>query len=314
MSSTESIQAPLSPDSAFTTWLGNAFRGGAIMLAGSVLWGLFLPRHNDPFFYLCFIWLPSTWLVFPVGALLGSLLPRWVAKRGLVAAVSIGLFVGAVAGLALAVGFWLWTNHRDLIGLVTNRQSGGYASYSYSVRHHLREQAWWVLSVIVPVTIVWVAGWTVFTNRSARCFPSPQTSETSSPNVCLRLDRHLLAVVGWMAAGLGLFATAILAATSLAVRGVEVPLTSFLVVGPAAAGLAVLGPWFGPLIHPGGGFTAGLQMSTVALPVLLGGLAPFALRRRPVRQDTAVVAWCGFITALLFWISTGAISLGWSLG
>ncbi|HZR18698.1 MAG TPA: hypothetical protein VFE51_15505 [Verrucomicrobiae bacterium] len=55
-------------------------------------------------------------------------------------------------------------------------------------------------------------------------------------------------------------------------------------------------------------------MSAVALPVLLGGLAPFALRRRPVRVGTAVVAWCGFVTALLFWISTGAISLGWSLG
>jgi len=68
------------------------------------------------------------------------------------------------------------------------------------------------------------------------------------------------------------------------------------------------------MIHPGGGFTAGLQMSAVALPVLLGGLAPFALRRRPVRVGTAVVAWCGFVTALLFWISTGAISLGWSLG
>ena len=314
MSSTERISTPANPDSAFTTQLSNALRGGAIMLAGSVLWGLFLPRHNDPFLYLCFIWLPSAWLVFPLGALLGSVLPRWVAKRSLVAAVSIGLAVGAVAGLALAVGFWLWTNHRDLIGLVTNRQSGGYASYSYSVRRHLLEQASLALSVVPPITTVWVAGWTVLTNRFLRSFPPLQTHETSSPTVFLRLDHHLLRIVGWIAAGLGIFATAVLLATSLAVRGVEVPLTAFLFVGPGAAGLAVLGPWLAPLIHPGGGFTAGLQISTVALPVLLVGLAPFALLRRPVRPNTAVMAWCGFVTALLFWISTGAMSLGWTLG
>ncbi len=52
----------------------------------------------------------------------------------------------------------------------------------------------------------------------------------------------------------------------------------------------------------------------VALPVPLGGLAPFALLRRPVRPHTAVVAWCGFVTALLFWTAAGALSLGWSLG
>jgi hypothetical protein len=198
------------------------------MLAGSVLWGLFLPHHNDPFLYLCFIWLPSTWLVFPLGALLGGVIPRWVAKRGLVAAVSIGLAVGAVAGLALATGFWLWTNHHDLIGLVTNRRSGGYASYSDSVRHHLREQAWWVLSVVPPITTVWVASWTVLSNRFLRRFPPLQTHETSSPTIFLRLDHHLFRIVSWMAAGLGVFATAVLLATSLAGRGVHVPLTSFL--------------------------------------------------------------------------------------
>lgn len=311
MNLTGNTPASPSSDSLFAIQLTTAFRGGAILLAGAVLWGLFLPRHNDPFLYLCFTWLPSAWLVFPLGALLGCWLPQWVAGRSLMASVSIGFLVGAVAGLALAAGFWLWTSHHDLIGLMVNRQSGGYASYSYSVRLHLREQAWRILSVVPPITTVWVVGWTVLINRLSP--PSPM-HENLSPTVHLRFDRDLLRVVGWMAAGLGLFATAILLATSLTVRGVQVPLTSLIVVGLGAAGLAVLGPWLGPVIHPGGGFTAGLEMSAVALPVLLGGLAPFALRRRPVRPGTAVVAWCGFVTALLFWISAGAISLGWSLG
>lgn len=311
MNPPENTSASPPPDSPLANHLTIAFRGGAILLAGSVLWGLFLPRHNDPFLYLCFTWLPSTWLVFPLGALMGCWLSQWVAGRSLLASVSIGFLFGAVAGLALAAGFWLWTNQHDLIGLVVNRQSGGYASYRYSVRLHLREHAWLVLRVVPPITTAWVVGWTVLINRFSP--PSPM-QENLSPTVYLRLDRDLLRVVGWIAAGLGLFATAILLATSLTVRGVQVPLTSFIVVAIGAAGLAVFGPWLGPMIHPGGGFPAGLQMSVVALPVLLGGLAPFVFRRRPVRVGIAVVAWCGFVTALLFWISAGAISLGWSLG
>ncbi|HZR18697.1 MAG TPA: hypothetical protein VFE51_15500 [Verrucomicrobiae bacterium] len=201
-------------DSPFASQLTTAFRGGAILLAGSVLWGLFLPRHNDPFLYLCFIWLPSAWLVFPLGAFLGCCLPKWMAGRSLLARVSIGFVVGVVAGLALAAGFWLWTSYHDLIGLVVNRQSGGYASYSYSVRLHLREQAWRVLSVVLPITTVWVAGWTALIDRFSP--PNPM-HENTSPTVHLRLDRDLFRVVSWIAAGLGLFATAILLATSLTV-------------------------------------------------------------------------------------------------
>jgi len=89
---------------------------------------------------------------------------------------------------------------------------------------------------------------------------------------------------------------------------------TFLLVGPAAAGLVVLGPWLGPLINPGGGSAEAWHWTIVALPVLLGGLAPFALRRRRVRPTTAVLAWCGFVTALLFWTGAGALSLGASLG
>ena len=314
MNPTETTSASPPPDSPFASQLATAFRGGAIMLASSVLWGLFLPRHNDPFLFLCFTWLPSAWLVFPLGAFVGWCLPKWVAGRSLLATVSIGFLVGVVASLVLAAGFWLWTNQHDLIGLVVNRQSGGYASYSYSVRLHLREQAWRVLGVVPPITTAWIIGWTVWTNRSSRSFHPIPTHEKFSPTVCLRFDHHLLRVVGWMAAGLCIFATALLLATSLMVRNVQVPLTTFLIVGPAAAGLAILGPLLGPMMNPGGGFTAGLQLSTVALPVLLSGLAPFAFRRRPVRLGTAVMAWCSFVTALLFWISTGAMSLGWSLG
>lgn len=67
-------------------------------------------------------------------------------------------------------------------------------------------------------------------------------------------------------------------------------------------------------LGPPGDSTEALNCSAVALPVLLGGLAPFVLSRRPVRPTTAVVAWCGLVSALLFWMAAGALSLGRSLG
>lgn len=59
MNSTDNTTAPLPDDVAFKKQRTTAFRGGAIMLAGSVLWGLGLQHRHEPFFELCMIWLPS---------------------------------------------------------------------------------------------------------------------------------------------------------------------------------------------------------------------------------------------------------------
>jgi hypothetical protein len=132
--------------------------------------------------------------------------------------------------------------------------------------------------------------------------------------VFLRLDRHFCRLVAWVAAGFALFATVALAWTALTARGVQVSAGTCFVVGPAAAGLVVLGPWLGPMINPGGQFGVAWRLTAVALPVLIGSLAPFVLRRRAVTRGAAAVAWCGFLTALLFWIAAGVLSLGWSMG
>jgi hypothetical protein len=147
--------------------------------------------------------------------------------------------------------------------------------------------------------------WTVWTYRCARFSILSPNHKISSPKVWLQFDRRLLRLVGWVAAGFAIFTTA---ATVLFAGQVS------LLAGPMAIGLVVLGPWLGPLINSKGGCAEAWQLTAVALPVLLGGLAPFALYRRSVGQATATIAWCGFVSALLFWIAAGALSLGWSTG
>ena len=313
MNPTENASSPLPDNFVFKTQLTAAFRGGAIMLAGAVLWGLALQQRHTPFFELCFIWLPSAWMIFPMGAFLGCFLPRWVARRGWLMAISVGVFVGTVAGLVLASGFWLCQSHNNLVGLVANHGGGGYASYSYSVRLQLQEQAWRAFTGVVPVTAVWVALWTVWINRAVRFSTPEPTPGQSSATIRLHLDPRLLRLVGWVAAGLPLFATALLLVTALAVRGAGITPESFLVVGPGAAGLVVLGPLLGPLLTGNSSAWTSTYVA-VALPVLLGSLAPFGFCHRPVRPGTAVVAWCGFVTALFFWIAAGLFSLGRCVG
>jgi len=300
--------------SAFTNRLGAAFRGGAIMLCASMVWWLFLAQRGDPFMRLMFGWLSSAWLAFPVGVALGVLLPRFLQRHTLLSSVGVGLLVGAATSLVLTTGVWLWSNHQALIGLVTNRNSGGYASYSYSVRNQLREEAWRSFVMIAPVVTAWVTAWAIWFNRSKRNGPDAYENDAASTAVHLRLDRQALLVFISSLIGFGILATAALLITSWVTRGIQVPYSSFLAVGPAAAGLVILGPWLGPLINPGGGSSTAWQLTSVALPVLVFGVAPFFIWRRPVRIAKAITAWCGLVTALLFWIAVGVLSLGWSIG
>lgn len=303
--------APLPDPSTFACQLGAALRGGLILLACSVLWGGWVRPHGDSFAMIWFVWLTSAWLVFPVGAFLGCRLPLWMAGRGTLGAVGFAALLGILVGLALAVAFWIEMNHHELIGLVTNRESGGYASFSFSVRQQLRQEAWSALTVVAPLTALWVVVWAVWTWRKTAVVAA---TDHINRTVQLRFDWHLLRLVGWLTGGLALFAASTLAVAALTVRGEHVPPAAFLLIAPATAGLVVLGPWLGPLVNPGGGSAVAWQIVRVALPVLVLGLAPFILRRRPVRPGAATAAWCGFVTALLFWIAAGAWSLGWSLG
>jgi hypothetical protein len=171
-----------------------------------------------------------------------------------------------------------------------------------------------MVSVIVPVVAVWVTGWAIWINRSRLMDPAAFEAADNIQKVSLQLNRRVFQGFIFVLAGFGILATTALFITSWVSRGVQVPLTSFLTVGPAAAGLVVFGPWLGPLINPGGGHTVAWQFTAVALPVLMAGLAPFVVLRHPVRLDKAVTAWCGLVTAILFWTGTGVFSLGWSLG
>ena len=290
------------------------------MLACSILWAL-VPvgrphsSFNNPVAALWLVWLPTAWLVFPAGAVLGWNLPRWVAGRSLAAAAGRAVLVGLISGLVLASGFWLCMNFQELIGLVVNRNSGGYESYSVSVGIQLREQAGRALMGVAPVTAIWVAAWTIWTQHSSRLSVLALADKKALPGVQLRFDRQLLRLLAWVVAGFAIFAIAVVLLSSLNARGFAGGQAIYLlVIGPVAAGMMILGPWLGPLLNPHGGFDVAWQWTAVALPVLLAGFAPFALCRRPVGVARAVEAWCGLVTALLFWTAAGAMSLGWSLG
>jgi hypothetical protein len=318
MNSGESDPKPITTSAAGISPLMNVlqtvFGGGGIMLGASLVWSLLVPQHGDLFMRLLFSWLSSAWVVFPVGAGLAWLLPRYLKRRGLIASVGTGLLAGMAASLALTAFVWLWSNHSGLIGLIANRASQGYASYSLSVRGQVRDSAWRIFSVVAPVATVWVMGWALWINRTKRKQLSEAECEPAVTGVALRLSPRALQCFGLLLLGLGILATAALLITSWVGRGVQVPLLSFLLVGPAAAGLVVLGPWLGPLINPGGSAVMAWQLTAVALPVVILSLAPFFLTRQPVKLGRAVTAWCGLATALLFWMAAGVLSLGWSLG
>jgi hypothetical protein len=310
--SVESAPAPSFAGHSFNAQLSRAFRGGALLVASSVLWGLFLPRPNNDLMVVGFAWLPAAWVVFPVGAYLGWALPRWVSGKGLGKAATLGIGLGISAGLFLALSFWAVVSHDELIGLITNHASQGYASYSYAVKQQLRERGWNCAISVVPVTVVWMIGWNLCQSRSISLGAARSAAEEPPSDIALGLDWRLVRVVSWMAVGLSIFALAMLSMVALLARGARVPLQSFPAVGFGALGLVLLGPFFGPMTT-GWSFGWAWRYAAVALPVLLVALAPFA-RRRVVRPTTAVVAWCGFITALFFWIATGLFSLGRCLG
>ncbi|HZR16231.1 MAG TPA: hypothetical protein VFE51_02795 [Verrucomicrobiae bacterium] len=291
-----------------------ALRGGLILMAGSTLWALAMRKNNGPFFELGFFWLPCAWMIFPAGALIGSFMPRWIAGRSWGFVLMLGTLIGSIVGLVLAFGCWLVRTHPDLIGLIVNRHSGGYTSYSLSVRMQLQDQAWRMLFGVAPLTAIWIALWTLWLKRD-RGFLEDQSARSGggTESVLLRLDRRFVLLVAWMAAGLAIFATVLLLAVALFERAAHVPVTRFPVVALGSVGLVVLGPFLGP-IATGWSFEWAFKYAVVGLPILVAGISPFLVCRDPVSPRAAVLAWCGLITGLLFWLATGVFSLGHCLG
>ena len=109
--------------SSFAKVLRVVFRGGAGLVCASLLWSVLIPQNGDLFMRLLFGWLSSAWVVFPIGAALAWVLPQYVGTRSFLTSVGIGLLIGLVASLVLTTGLWLWFNHRELMGLITNRHS-----------------------------------------------------------------------------------------------------------------------------------------------------------------------------------------------
>lgn len=311
MSVTDSARTPVTPDTVFGARLRAAFRGGVIMLVCSVVWGNALQRFSDPDYHVLIGCVPLAWLVFPIGAALGCWLPQWVAGRGLARAAGVGLVAGLTAALILGLAVWLLRNHLELIGLISNRESPGYASYAESVGMETRADAFRVLTRVVPIAFAWVAAWALWDRRfSAK--PTTTPGGAQECRVQLQVNARLLRPVGWLALGLAAVATIDLLVASFRPL-THVPMANFFLIGPGAASLVILGPWLGPLINPGAGRVDVLLFTAVGLSVLLGGIAPFLLRRR-VKISTAVAARCGFVTGLLFWIFLGVLSFGRSVG
>lgn len=301
-------------NSIFLSHLNTAFRGGIIMLFGSLLWGFFSWTERGVQFGFAsnyvFGWLPSAWLVFAIGSVLGYFLPRLTVGRNPVFVVMVGLLLGVVVGGVISFGVLFCRYSHDVLGLFVNKGGNGYASYSFSVWHKLYENGWRLLVSTGGLTVVWVLGWTLWDNRH---FKSVPLSQIVPETIQLRCDRCLFWVLGKVAIGFATITTAIYLFHFIFQK--ESNFLASFVVGLSAVVLMVLGPWFGPLIvNSGAGHHLAWQLSAVGIPVLVAGFAPFIFKLRVKNPFTAVLLWSGLLSAVLFWVAIGVYSLGNCMG
>jgi hypothetical protein len=123
-----------------------------------------------------------------------------------------------------------------------------------------------------------------------------------------RLGFTHLRIILVMAAGLSLFGL-LFALVGRAGVGQS------LLVAVVAFGTVFIGPWMGPIVNPGAA-TEGFALRETGLgaAVLVLSLVPFLLKGRFDGPGRRALAWCGYVTALLFWVYLGIICLGHSLG
>jgi hypothetical protein len=249
-----------------------------------------------------FVWFACLWLIFPLGALLGGSILNRLRGLSLSGVAMAGLCIGAVSGLLLALALFLFLGSSDLMGLMR----GGSPGYVLSVSQALGKLAWHFGGSVGPLTMGIVFMWAIWRKADEPSLQAGELVSVEEPRVRLRLGLRHLAAWGLLA-GLMAVATAALALTDF--RNVR-SLALFFIGG---GGVPVLGPWIGPVINPGGGYAAARLLTWVAAPILLIAATPFLLRLK-VRPRVATSCWCGFITALLFWLAAGLFSAGWSMG
>jgi hypothetical protein len=256
---------------------------------------------ND-FFSWCFIvWAGCLWLFFPFGALLGGSILKRLRGLSLRGTAMAGLGIGLVSGLLLTLALFLVLGRDELIGLM----QGGSPGFVLSVTQQLHKLAWHLGTSVWPLTTGIVLLWAIFRKADEPSLPGGELVSGESPRVRLRLGPRHLATWGLLA---GIMAVA---TTALAIK--ETPAHKLALFFLGAAGVPVLGPWIGPAINPGGGYDEARRLAYVATPVLLVAAAPFLLRLR-VRPRMATICWCGFLTALLFWLAIGIFSALSSMG
>lgn len=300
------MDSPQADSLALETFLPPAvwrsFRDGGVLLLGAFLGGLFCRMEHGNLFWHLFLWVPFAFVVFPAGAALGWFLPRWVARRSWAGTVGLGLLLGLLAGLVFAALFWTLVNSGELIGLITNRGSGGYESYRFSVKKGLWENAQRVFSQIPVIALIWITGWTLVKKVSARKSVSQDTVVPAK----LPGGKRLLLVWGALAVGFALYALGVVLLGMIFIRGMHGSGQTFLFAGPAGAGLVVLGPFLGPIANPAADhFALAWRFAAFGIPAWLAALVPFLICSRPLSPGAQSAAWCGWVTAILFWIFLG---------
>jgi hypothetical protein len=283
------------------------WRGGIILLVGSgLLMACWWQKGRG--LSVLFCWLLSLWLIFPIGAWLGLWLPKAIRGKSRPCAVLLGMVIGCLVGLVLAVAILGMVKSDELIGLLRYRHSGGYASYHLSVLNGLRAFARQMLFSVVPIMTGLVAAWAGWEQRQAHRVTAIQTESTAcAATIQLRFGsdhwRILLGLASLVAIGMAL----------VILIESRNPLLALVVV-PMGASLTVVGPWLGPLYNPGGGHDFAVRLAGVGLPCMGLALLPFMLIRQPVSPRLAAVVWTGYATAILFWFALGVMSMGWSMG
>ena len=286
------LQEPFLPPAVW-----RSFCDGGVLLLGALLGGIVCRMEHGDLFWRLFLWVPFAFVVFPAGAALGWFLPRWVARRSWASTTGLGLFLGFLAGLVFAALFWTLVNGGELVGLITNRHSGGYESYSYSVKKGLWESAGRIFSQVPVIALVWIAGWTMVKKACAR----KSVSQDKAVPAKLLGGKRLLLVWGALAVGFALYAMGVVLLGMIFIRGMLGSGQTFFFAGPAGAGLVVLGPFLGPIANPGADhFALAWRFAAFGIPAWLAALVPFIICRRPLSPGGQAAAWCGWVTAILF--------------
>ena len=283
----------------------SAVRGGYLLCLLSIAWVIpaFWP---NPLAILA--WPAGFWLAFPVGAVVGGKGLNRLREANPFGFVGTALLIGTATGLVLATGYWLEMSMPDLIGLVRNAHSGGYASYRLSILRGFRENAVRLGSTVLPLGSGIIVVWELFRHFRQRDSEVPVLSANVESIVILRLGwPHVLVCL----INAGFMAALILAMAIFGGRaGNEVKDVGWMLVGSMVT--PMIGPWIGPFIGSGWDTHYAWRLSWAALPLALA-IFPFALRLK-MRHRTGTLCWVAYITAWMIWWVAGMYSAATRMG